>query len=385
MQIKNQTWLNDPDLQQVMGVLNKYGTKARIVGGAVRDALMGFSEIGDIDIASALTPEQNMDLLESPDIKVYPTGIQFGTITAVINDKTFEITTLRQDVDTDGRHAQVEFTDDWLEDAKRRDFTFNALYLDMDGTVHDPLNGYQDLLDRRVRFIGAPLERIKEDALRILRFYRFFGEISSGNLDDKGHEAAKSLKSDLRGLSGERVWQEFRKILLSNNAPKVLKIMCEAGILYEILPENEGVSNFCNYFELENSLNIEDDIGRLSCLLPYDQEIISDTAKKLRLSNKQSDVLSKYGKEYPYHDLDQKTLRRVMYETGKDILIHYLCLRGKLTKEILEYIQSYKIPLFSIQGKDLIIQGWAPGVALGLELNRLEKKWIESDFKSLKN
>ena len=204
-------WLNEADTKAVMDALQAEGGAARFVGGSVRNALMG-EPVSDVDIATTATPEKAKALLEAKGVKVVPTGIDHGTITAVTSTRHFEITTLRVDVATDGRRADVAFTDDWVEDAKRRDFTMNALYCDADGTVHDPLGGLDDLKARRVRFIGDPHERIREDYLRILRFFRFHAWYGKGEPDDAGLRACAEEKEGLRQLSGERVRDELFKI-----------------------------------------------------------------------------------------------------------------------------------------------------------------------------
>ncbi|HRW29901.1 MAG TPA: hypothetical protein P5227_07890, partial [Emcibacteraceae bacterium] len=199
LNIAGEKWLEDETLVRLMTVLNQEELSARIVGGAVRDALFNIfwkreRKIGDIDIASRYTPEKNKKILEKAGITVIPTGLKHGTITARLNGKNFEITTLRRDVSTNGRHAEVEFTDDWQKDARRRDFTINALYLDIDGTVHDPLGGFRDIKRGRVRFIGDARERIKEDGLRILRFFRFSSNFDVGGVDEAGMLACVERK-----------------------------------------------------------------------------------------------------------------------------------------------------------------------------------------------
>lgn len=379
-------WLKAPELRALMSVLNEYPGEARIVGGAVRDALLNIfwqkkRNVGDVDIASTLTPEENMKRLERAGIKVIPTGLKHGTVTAVIDKKHFEITTLRRDVSTDGRHAEVEYTDDWTEDAKRRDFTINALYLDMDGKVYDPLDGFKDLKAVRVSFIGDANKRIEEDALRILRFFRFSADIEVGGVDEAGMLACAENKSLIGNLSGERIWQEFQKILQSKRVSQAIPVLATIGILREILPDVKPYDQFLKYVKLEKKLKRRDVIGRLSCLLPYDEAIIKKTAKQLKLSNNDRDLLLKYGEDYPKHDLEIKSLRKVIYKFGKDVVIHNLTRRGDLDPKTLAYIKDYDIPEMPFRGQDLLDQGWPAGREVGAELKRLEQDWIEKDFR----
>src|SRR5690606_38179337 len=219
-------------------------------GGCVRNALMG-EPVADIDIATTETPQEAQALLEAKGIKVVPTGIDHGTITAVTPTRHFEITTLRVDVATDGRRADVAFTQDWVADASRRDFTMNALYCDADGTVHDPLGGREDIKARRVRFIGDAHERIREDYLRILRFFRFHAWYGKGEPDAASLRACAEEKEGLRQLSGERVRDELLKIASADNAGEAFRQMAAAGILAVVLPEASRLDRFEKYVEIE--------------------------------------------------------------------------------------------------------------------------------------
>ncbi|MCP5381839.1 MAG: CCA tRNA nucleotidyltransferase [Kordiimonadaceae bacterium] len=386
LNIAGEKWLEDEALVRLMNVLNQDELSARIVGGAVRDALFNIfwkreRKIGDIDIASRYSPEKNRKILEKAGVTVIPTGIKHGTITARLSGKNFEITTLRRDVSTDGRHAEVEFTDDWHEDARRRDFTINALYLDIDGTIHDPLGGFRDIKKARVRFIGNARERIKEDGLRILRFFRFSSNYDVGGVDEAGMLACVEQKAMIAKLSGERIRDEFEKLLLSKQVVQIIPVMAAIGILREILPEYEQYDELLKYAKRQKKLGQKDFIGRLSCLLPGDKEIISKASKRLRLSNRQRDLLISYAAPYENHDLRKETLRRVLYLYGKDVVIHNLTRLGKLDLKTLSYIADYEIPQLPISGKELMKQGWKAGRELGGELKRLEKIWIENDFK----
>lgn len=385
LNIGTEKWLKKPALRQVMNALGADEGNAKIVGGAVRDALHNIfwkrkRKIGDVDIASKLTPQENINRLETAGIKAIPTGINYGTITAVIDKKHFEITTLRRDVETDGRHAEVEFTDDWAEDAKRRDFTINAFYLDLDGTVYDPLDGFEDLKKAKIRFIGNARERIKEDALRILRLFRFSSEFEVGGVDEEGLLASVELKAMIRDLSGERIWQEFQKILLSKRAIQALPVLSAVGLLDEILPHHENYGKFLKYVKREKKLSLKNPLGRLSMLLPNDEAKIKEMSSHLRLSNDQRDQLLSFADDYYKHDLRSRTLRRVVYQYGKDVVIHNLLRLGELDEKTYIYINDYQVPEMPYTGKDLMAEGWKAGPEMGAELKRREQEWIDADF-----
>lgn len=378
-------WLKNEALVTVMNILNDGKGTARIVGGSVRDALLNIywnrsKKIGDLDIASTRSPEDNMRELEQAGIKVIPSGLKYGTITAVIGKKYFEITTLRRDVETDGRHARVEYTDDWVEDAKRRDFTINALYLDLDGTVHDPLGGFDDLKAAKVRFIGDARERIKEDALRILRFFRFSSDIEVGGVDEAGMLACVELKEMIRDLSGERIWQELKKILRSKRAMQAVPVLAAIGILKEILPNYQDYDRLLKFAKLEKKLKLKDPLSRLSCLLPKEEGEILKTSKTLKLSNKERNKLLAYAAPYHKHDLTAKSLRKVLYKYGKDIVIFNLIASGEMDQKTLSFIEHYQIPEMPFKGADLIAEGWNAGPEMGAELKRREDEWIANDF-----
>ena len=389
LNISGEKWLSDPDLLRLMELLNADGENARIVGGAVRDALLCIywkrkKKIGDIDIASKLTPDENIQLLEKAGIKVIPTGVKYGTVTAVLNKKAYEITTLRRDIETDGRHAQVVYTRDWSEDAERRDFTINALYLSIDGTVHDPLGGLKDLKEAKIRFIGNARDRIEEDALRILRFFRFSSNVEVGGIDETGLLACVEQKHLIRKLSGERVWQEFEKILMSKKVMQIIPVLEVVGLLREIVPNYKSYDGFLNYVKLEKKLKLKNPLGRLSCLLPNNEKIVKNAASDLKLSNFEKDRLIKYAADYEKHDLTSKSIRRVLYGYGKDVVIYNLIRRGVLDKKTLYYVNDYTIPIFPIHGQDLLDNGWKAGKEMGAELKRLEQIWIDNDFNPIK-
>jgi len=398
--LKAHSWLQAPPLVKLLNILNKEGINARMVGGCVRDMLLG-CKIIDIDIACSLPPEESQKRLENAGVKVVPTGLKHGTITAVINKRSFEITTLRRDEQTDGRHAKVAYTDDWLEDARRRDFTINALYLDADGGLYDPCGGLADIAARRVRFIGEADERIQEDALRILRFFRFSAQIGQNHMDPSGREACIKNRKLIEGLSGERLAQELLKILQTVNLLPIIKVMCEEGILEKIIPNHESLGHeflgheflqdLTGYVGLERSLGKSNILARLSCLLPKTSDGITSIKSHLKLSNKQAKTL----KNYTNHSLKisaamtQKDIRRAIYHSDRDIFIVALLqswASNKLDKDhenyrkILAYAENWPIAIFPVQGKNLMTSGLKSGPEIGRILHELEQEWVQSDF-----
>ncbi|PHZ83680.1 CCA tRNA nucleotidyltransferase [Paremcibacter congregatus] len=376
-----------PGVQKLLSVLNVDGLNARMVGGCVRDLLLQ-RKIIDIDLACSLPPEETMLRLKRAKIKVVPTGLKHGTITAVLDKVGYEITTLRHDVETDGRHATVTFTDDWIGDAARRDFTFNALYLDADGSLYDPCGGLADLETRRVRFIGAADERICEDALRILRFFRFAAQIGDGLMDPQGFDACIRYKNLIDNLSGERLAQELLKILAAQNLLSVMTVMAKHDFLPHILGVTPDWPRFRRYVQQEQNLGRCDRLARLCSLLRRGEGAGAQVSRHLKLSNRQT----KYLVAYDQHDLNispgvaDKTLRRAIYLHGRDV-VAFALLDGNSEaspttqlSELLHLIDTWPVPSFPVQGRDLIQAGYAAGPALGDLLKQREADWIASDF-----
>lgn len=284
-------WLDAPETKQVMAALMADGTQPRFVGGCVRDALC-HRPTNDIDIATPDLPETVINLLTNAGIRAVPTGIEHGTVTAVINKKSFEITTLRVDLETDGRHAIVGFTDNWVEDAQRRDFTFNALSASVSGEVYDPFSGLWHLAHGQVVFIGSAYDRISEDYLRILRYFRFFGAYGRPPIDSEAIAACRAHAKDLSSLSGERVRTELFKILCVPDPAEIIIKMQGSDVLQEILPEagDPGVLRMVNWFETR-AVNIEgvdpDPIRHLAALIRSTTSSVDELGQRLRLSNAQ--------------------------------------------------------------------------------------------------
>jgi len=401
-QIRNRDWLDRAETRKLMSALDpdRTGNVARFVGGVVRDAFLG-REIKDVDIATILTPDQVMQLLEGAGIKVIPTGIDHGTVTAVVDHMPFEITTLRHDVETFGRHARVAFTDDWAADAARRDFTMNALYCDLDGTVFDPVGGVDDLLASRVRFIGRAEDRIEEDALRILRFFRFQAWYGKGEADEEGLAASKARAGDLERLSAERVRDEILKLLAAPDPVPVLRLMVAAGIMEKVLPEAAKLDRLQNLVRLETVLGDADRIRRLGALLP---DGAAGAGTRLRLSKREQIRLSEMiaprpeitphgsstsGASVTAGDSLGRQGRVALYRLGREgmrdhALLNWAEAGGDPTDNdwaaYLKAAMTWPIPEFPVRGRDLIAAGMKPGPGLGDMLDTLETWWIARDF-----
>lgn len=372
------TWLREARLQSVLKVLNGQGGEARIAGGAVRNALLGVP-VADIDIATTLMPDIVSHRCRAAGFAVHPTGIDHGTVTVVNQHMPFEVTTLRNDVTTDGRRATVAFTTDWQEDAQRRDFTMNAMYCDANGKVYDFTNGCRDILKRKVRFVGTPSRRIREDFLRILRFFRFHAHFGKGAPDAEGLKACTRLRKGIDSLSAERITQELFKILAAQNPLPVLKVMEQGGILKHCLP---GTPNWRLFRRLPPN-----GIHRLFAL----NGCSADLGPRFRLSNQQQAHLKDLA-EAP--DITPAFLpqerRRLLYALGEHSFTDAVVLslaRGKAVsddpawRELAELPQHWSAPKFPVTGRDLQAIGLAPGPAMGETLRSLEDWWIASDFK----
>ncbi len=284
-------WLAGTETQAVFAALHTKGFAARAVGGAVRDALMG-RPVADVDIATDARPEQVTRAVEAAGLRAVPTGLAHGTVTVVAGDRHFEVTTLRRDVETHGRHATVAFTDDWAEDARRRDFTLNALYCSADGEVYDPLGGYPDLLARRVRFIGVPAERIREDYLRILRFFRQTADYGEGPADAEGLAACVRERAGLARLSGERVREELLRLLAAPRGPEIAALMQDYGLMPAVLGAAPRPTLLARLAAIEEACGLAPDAAlRLAALAVEVEEDALRLRERLRLSNEQTEKL----------------------------------------------------------------------------------------------
>ena len=376
-----------PQTRAVMAALTAGGGEARFVGGAVRNALLG-EKVTDVDIATPLTPDDVTARLRKAGLQAVPTGIEHGTVTAIAEGKPFEVTTLRRDVSTDGRRAVVAFTKDWAEDAGRRDFTMNALYASADGEIFDPTGGVEDLKAGRVRFVGDPATRIREDYLRILRLFRFHAWYGKGAIDKAALAAATAEKAGLKKLSGERLQKELLKLLAARDPVAVLGEMEKAGILSEILP-GLSLARLQGLVRLDDEEHIPPDaILRLAALLPGDKAVES-LAEKLKFSNADSTrlvALSNAGKIPP--GLSEQQARALLYRHGaaqfRDTVRLHWAADGKHAQQwraLLQLADKWQRPKFPLDGRDAMSAGVKEGPAVGKILVELENWWIESDFK----
>lgn len=356
-----------PETIRLMQALNAEATQALFVGGCVRNAVLE-REIKDVDLATLLTPQTVQDVLAQAGIKTIPTGIDHGTVTAVIGNKTFEITTLRRDVETDGRHAVIDFSDDWVEDAARRDFTMNTLLADMEGNIFDPLGqGIDDLKAGRVRFVGTPAQRIREDYLRILRFFRFHAWYGERDMDAEGLAACQENAAGIATLSKERVTHEFLKILAAQGAADILEIIIKNSVL-DIYFKPEYLHEFIHLQQKFAAFSL---MARLSLI---------ETGELLLLSNAQKNELAMLEK------VKQETrgVKYQIYHFGKVITLQHLLLRKACGKDVAEtdltVAQEWTAPVFPMSGEDLLAQGYKPGPELGARLRELEEEWMRENF-----
>jgi poly(A) polymerase len=373
-------WMGESTVRTLLDVLAKNGIAARFVGGCVRNAVLG-RPIEDIDLAVDKPPDIVMRALEAASLKVLPTGIKHGTVTAIVRGRGFELTTLRRDVETDGRRAVVAFTDDWLADAARRDFTFNALYADPDGTLYDPFDGRSDLSAGRVRFIGDPDMRIAEDRLRVLRFFRFHAWYGRPPMDGPGFDACRRNAATLAGLSGERVAKELLRLLEAPAPVDALEAMAEAGALDRWLPEYAGTARLSALIQRED---IVDPLRRLAAILSSDADA-TKIGKRLKLSTQDSLRLSVMLARAPTIDIagGPKAWRAGIYRLGSGLYADRLLLaldapgdwRGALA-----LARRFTPPDLPVSGADVLALGIPAGRKVGELIEAVERWWIEGDF-----
>ena len=384
-------WLREPPLSDVLRVLDRAGEEARVVGGAVRNALLG-EPLGDIDIATTALPDEVIRRAEAAGFKAVPTGIEHGTVTVVAAGRPFEVTTLREDVETFGRHAKVAFGRDWKRDAERRDFTLNALSAARDGTIHDYVGGLADIAVRRVRFIGDPASRIAEDYLRILRFFRFHAAYGEGAPDPEGVAACIAGRAGLDQLSRERVRMELVKLLLARHAVPVLALMTEAGLLERVLGGVPLLAGYANMIKLEAELALApDSIRRLAALGVSVVEDAERLRERLRLSNADDERLASMADGW-WH------IPWPMGETGGRVLLYRLGPERFVDRVLLAWARSpqgardqpwralatlpgrWTAPIFPLKAADFMARDVAPGPRLGAALEAAEKIWIAAGF-----
>ena len=384
--------------KRVVAALMANGAQVRFVGGCVRDALLGRT-VKDIDIATHDAPTTVMGLLVAAGIEAIPTGIDHGTVTAVIGKDHFEITTLRMDVETDGRRARVAFTDDWMADASRRDLTINALFAAPDGTLYDPFGGLEDLKVGRIRFVGDAHARIKEDVLRLLRFFRFYAHYGKPQLDEQARSAGRDLAPLLPTLSGERVAAETLKLLAAADPASVVALMIVDGIVPHFLAEVGGVAILRALVTLEGIVSGADALRRLAALIDPARGAggANAVADRLRLSNAERERLIGLvdPKMKPRMDMTAKERRRLLYFAGADRLSDLVLLawardvamngpssRGAVEawREHLAAAATWKPIELPVKGRDVLALGISAGPKVGRLVNAVEAWWVENDF-----
>ncbi len=383
-------WMRGAAVKAVLAALTATGEEARFVGGAVRNTLMG-KPVKDVDIATPLTPDTVIRRLEDAGIKAVPTGIEHGTVTAVVEGEAFEVTTLRSDVETDGRRAVVAFSTDWRADAGRRDFTINALYASPDGEIFDYHEGLKDIPLGRVRFIGDAHARIREDYLRILRLFRFHAWYGKGDIDATALKAAAEERANLERLSGERVAQEFLRLLEAENPMGALRVMAATGILGEIIPNTDGALRLERLCAIDAAnFFTPDPVLRLAALIGT-KEVAERTAERFRLSNKDRDRVVDLAdaKEKIVSYLSIREVRKLLYRLGTDRFRDRAHLRWAEDPKTSNAIQwramlaladAWQRPVFPLTGRDVMNAGVTEGPLVGRILSEVEDWWVDADF-----
>ena len=385
---------NIKEARIIFSQLNESGKedKVRFVGGCVRKSISG-ENIEDIDLATIFEPDEVIKRLNEKDIKVIETGISHGTVTAILNNKKFEITTLRKDVSTDGRHANVEFTLNWDEDASRRDFTINAIYADIEGRIFDPLNGISDLQNGIIKFIGSPKERIQEDYLRILRYFRFFIQYSKTDHDQEIIRSIKQYINGINKISNERIFDELEKIITLKNVYSLFSQDPSKEIILNIFPQFNYYERLKIISSLNQKLKDKYDVHLILAILILDQtnnyeyfchKYKTSNSIKNRFKNISINFENLKSKKF----YSEKNIKKLIYLTNKDyvrdLLLFSICINNKIKilniEKLIDYIANCKIPKFPISGDYLKKHGYETGQVLGKKLKSLEEKWIENNF-----
>jgi len=393
-------WLRSKPLQALFAALNRDGGEVRVVGGAVRNTLLG-TKVSDVDLATTHLPEQTVRLAKEAGFKPVPTGIEHGTITVVVQGQPFEVTTLRKDIETNGRHAKVAFGTDWKTDAERRDFTINALYATADGDVIDYVGGLTDIETKTLRFIGDAEERIREDYLRILRFFRFFAWYGSGRPETDGLRASARLKDGLNQLSAERVWSELKKLLSAPDPSRAMLWMRQSGVLSAILPESEkwGIDTIHGLVRAEADLDWQvDALLRLESIVPPDAARMTELGKRLKMSNAERARLEAWARaDAIKSETSEQALKKLIYRGSSQavndrIRLAYASARQEAAasdeamiraggySRLLDAVEKYEPLVFPVTGGDLLSLGIEKGPGLGEALRGLETLWIDSGF-----
>jgi poly(A) polymerase len=387
------SWLTAPAPRAVLDALEAAGGEdcARFVGGCVRNAILG-APVADIDVATTLTPDAVTRALEAAGIRAVPTGVEHGTVTAVFKRKPVEVTTLRRDVETDGRRAVVAFTTDWLEDAERRDFTINALYARRDGRVEDPIGrGVADARAGRIVFVGEPEQRLREDHLRSLRFFRFLAWYGRGEPDAAALQAISALKDGVATLAAERMSAELLKLLAAQDPRLAVRLMRQTGVFGIVLPSGSDLARFEGLVGVEQALGETDAVLRLAAFLPDDAGEARRAAERLRLSNADRDRLA--AALAPARELapglPDQALRVALYRRGAQAVRDRLKLNWAAAggedgawRAMLGLADAWRQPTLPATGGDVLAAGAPKGRKVGEILRALEDWWIAGDFKA---
>ena len=385
---------NIKEAKIIFSYLNDIGKESavRFVGGCVRKAICG-ENIDDIDLATSFKPDEVKRRLNKENIKVVDTGISHGTVTVIINKKKFEITTLRKDVSTDGRHANVEFTSNWEEDASRRDFTINAIYADIEGRIYDPLNGISDLQNGIVKFIGSPEERIQEDYLRILRYFRFFTQYSKADYDQNIIRSIKQYINGLNKISNERIFDELKKILSLKNVYRLFSHNTSKEIFLNIFPQFK----YCKRLKIIDSMDSKlrdkyDDYLILAALILDETNDYEYFCHKYKMSNDTRNRFKNISLNFENFNKKsfflEENIKKIIYLSNKDyvrdLLLFLVFMNSKIKtlniEKLINYVQVCEVPKFPISGDYLKQHGYETGKILGKKLKSLEEKWIENNF-----
>jgi poly(A) polymerase len=390
--LKDAGWLRQGALAQLLAVLNEGHEEARVVGGAVRNALLG-EPIGEIDLATTAVPDEVVRRAAAAGFKPVPTGIEHGTVTVVIDGQPFEVTTLREDIETFGRHANVRFGRDWRKDAERRDFTMNALSASSNGVVYDYVGGIADLKARRVRFIGEAATRIAEDHLRILRFFRFHAAYGYGAPDRAGLQACIAARARLDQLSRERVRMELLKLAVARHAAPVLAVMSESGLLGPVLGGVADLAAFENIAKIETALRIQaDPVRRLGALAVRLAEDAGRLGQRLRLSNAEHERIKSMSEGWwRISPANERNARVLLYRAGPERYLDRVLMawahspagaRDEAWRALAALPERWIAPVFPIKAAELIARGVPHGPAVGIALRAAEEAWLAADFPS---
>jgi len=383
-------WLKSGPTARVLQLLDGNGEQARVVGGAVRNALLQIPT-GDIDIATTALPAEVIRRAKAAGIKSVPTGIEHGTVTLVVDGQPFEVTTLREDTETFGRKARVAFGRDWVRDAERRDFTINGLSVDADGVVHDHVGGLDDIFAKRVRFIGDPNQRIAEDYLRILRFFRIHAAYGAGEPDRAGYLACITARAGLASLSAERVRMEMLKLMVAQGAVGAITAMADGGLLLPIIGGIAYTGPFGAMISAEHVLGLKPDpVRRLGALAVAVTEDAKRVALRLRLTNAETKALDSLGHRWwRLGGMDEATARRRLYRLGADryrdrLMLAWARAGGDTDsgnwRELATLPERWSAPKFPLKAADFIARGVAEGPVLGRVLALAEDAWLAADF-----